>query len=152
MPPILFLDIDGVLVPCPAGDYTPPAFSPRCVDALKSIIAAVPGLRIVFSTTWRLPEHVNRLHHEWTAHGLPAGTTLDATPDLRNAPAIPRIHRRGREILAWLDAHPHITRWAVIDDERLAIEPVIPASRCIFTNPARGLEFRDAEAAITILQ
>ncbi len=38
MPPIIFLDIDGVLVPF--GDNVPmyPVFLPRCVEALKSIL------------------------------------------------------------------------------------------------------------------
>jgi hypothetical protein len=150
-PPILFLDIDGVLIAFPDGEHTSPQFTPRCVDALKTVIAAVPRLQIVFSTTWRLDEHVNRLHSEWIASGLPIEIARDGTPDTRQDASVPRIHRRGREVQAWLEAHPDVTRWALIDDDRGAIEPVLPADRCVFTDPERGMEHRHAEALIAIL-
>jgi hypothetical protein len=150
-PPVLFLDIDGVLIAYPDGEYTPPQFTPRCVDALTAVISAVPRLQIVFSTTWRLDEHVNRLHAEWIAHGLPIDIARDGNPDSRSDPSVPRIHRRGREIQAWLEAHPDVTRWAVIDDDRLSIEPVIPPERCVFTDPARGMDQRHADKIIGLL-
>jgi hypothetical protein len=82
-PPVIFLDIDGVLVAYPDGEHTAPQFTPRCVEALKAIIQAVPRLQVVFSTTWRLPQHVNRLHEEWQAHSLPVEIARDGTPDTR---------------------------------------------------------------------
>ncbi|MCW1924479.1 HAD domain-containing protein [Luteolibacter arcticus] len=150
-PPVLFLDIDGVLIAFPEGEPTAPQFTPQCVEALKVVIAAVPRLQIVFSTTWRLGEHVNRLHSEWLAHRLPIAITRDGTPDTREDPSVPRIHRRGREIEAWLAAHPGVSRWAVIDDDRLAIEPILSATRCVFTDPARGMDTGHAERLIAIL-
>jgi hypothetical protein len=151
MHPILFLDIDGVLVPDGEDIHHHPQFHPRCVNALKSILIAVPNLRIVFCTTWRLTRHVNRLHEQWNANGLPGDLPIDGTPDLREDLNTPRLYRRGHEIKAWLDAHPNVTRWVVLDDERLAIEPVLGSEQCVFTNPARGLTPENAERAIEIL-
>jgi hypothetical protein len=150
-PPILFLDIDGVLVAYPEDVPTAPQFTPRCFEALKSILLAVPRLEIVFSTTWRLPQHVNRLHAEWTAHGLPVGITRDGTPDTLEDPSVPMIHRRGIEITRWLESNPQIINWAVLDDDRWAIEPLIGCSRCVYTDPRVGLTEGGAEQVIGIL-
>lgn len=151
MHPIIFLDIDGVLVPYAPDTPSCHQFYPRCVEALKSILVAVPGARVVFSTTWRLPQHVNALHEQWTAHGFPKGLAIDGTPDLREDASLPRMYRRGYEIRSWLDTHPDVTRWVVIDDERSGIEPVLGADQSVFTNPARGLTAADAERAVGIL-
>ncbi|MGB6221024.1 HAD domain-containing protein [Haloferula sp.] len=149
--PILFLDIDGVLIAYPEGEHTPPQFTPHCVDAFRRIIGAVNGLRVVFSSTWRYPEHVNRLHEQWLAHDFPADLAIDATPDIRNEPNYKRIHARGLEIQRWLDTHPEVQNWVALDDEQLSIEPVLGSDRCIYTNPQRGLTFRGADRAISIL-
>jgi len=150
--PIIFLDIDGVLIAYPEGDHTPPQFTPRCVDAFRSILQAVPGVRVVLSSTWRLPRHVNRLHEQWLAHGFPLSLAWDGTPDTREDREVSPLYRRGLEIQSWLESHPEITRWVALDDERLAIEPIIGNERCIFTNPARGLTPDGAERAIEILE
>lgn len=149
---IVFLDIDGVYVPDGEDIHHNPQFHPRCLKALKSILTAVPNVRIVFSTTWRLPRHVNRLHSQWTEHGFSENLAIDATPDTRQYPSVSPLYRRGLEIKAWLDSHPEVQNWLVIDDEKLAIETVIDPGRCVFTNPARGLTMDDAERAVKILQ
>lgn len=149
---VIFLDIDGVLVP--TGDDIPtyPVFLPRCVDALKSVLAAVPTAKVVFSSTWRLPAHVSRLHAQWKEHDFPESLAMDGTPDLRDHADVPRLHRRGLEIQRWLSAHPEVSRWVVIDDDRSAIEGVLDGSRCLFTVPDRGMTLDDAERAVAILQ
>lgn len=148
---ILFLDVDGVLIAYPEGEHTPPMFTPRCVEAFRSILDAVPGLRVVFSTTWRLPRHVNRLHEQWLAHGLSIDMAIDGTPDTRDEPSVPRMYQRGHEIRLWLEKNTWCRNWAVLDDERLSIESVIDPDRCVFTDPRRGLEHREAEQVISIL-
>jgi hypothetical protein len=151
VPPIIFLDIDGVLVPDGLVMPTCPVFMPRCVEALKSILSAVPAAKVVFSTTWRLPVHVNRLHGQWLEHGFPLSLAMDGTPDLREDPAVSRLHRRGLEIRVWLETYPKVSRWVVLDDERMGIEPILGGGRCVFTNPARGLTADDAERAVRLL-
>jgi hypothetical protein len=150
-PPIIFLDIDGVLIAYPEGEPTTPAFTPRCVEAFRMILAAVPSARVVLATTWRLPLHVNRLHEQWLGHGFPESLAIDGTPDLRNDPSVSRFHLRGMEIRAWLDAHPEVSRWVAIDDDRMAIEGILDNDQCVFTNPARGLTDQEAERAVGIL-
>lgn len=151
MSPIIFLDIDGVLIAYPEGEHTPPQFTPRCVAAFKTILEAVLRIRVVLSSTWRLPQHVNQLHAQWLENGFPESLAWDGTPDTRGDPNVSRLHRRGLEIKAWLEAHPNVQRWVLLDDERMAIEPILGNDRCVFTNPARGLTAEDAERAIGIL-
>jgi hypothetical protein len=151
VPPIIFLDVDGVLIAYPEGEPTTSVFTPRCVKAVRMILTAVPPARVVLSSTWRLPNHVNRLHEQWLEHGFPLSHAIDGTPDLRNDPSVPRRHQRGLEIKSWLDANPRVTRWVVLDDDRMAIEEVLPNERCVFTSPARGLSDEDAEKAVRIL-
>lgn len=149
---VILLDIDGVLVACPGGEYAPPVFTPRCVDAFRLVLAAIPDARVIFSTTWRLPLHVNRLHEQWLAHGFPEALAIAGTPDLRDDPAASRRLLRGLEIQAWLEAHPAVKAWVVIDDDRKAIEPVLGGGRCVFTDPERGLTEDDAARATEILE
>lgn len=46
---VLFLDIDGVLNSNESGLE----FDPACVSHLNDILAAIPGLKIVISSSWR---------------------------------------------------------------------------------------------------
>lgn len=151
MPPIIFLDIDGVLVPDGQSAPTYPMFMPRCVEALKFILAAIPAAKVVFCTTWRLPAYVNQLHAQWLEHGFPLSLALDGTPDLRDDPNVSRLHRRGIEIRTWLEMNPSAVNWVVLDDERMGIERILDNDRCVFTNPTRGLTTEDAERAVGIL-
>jgi hypothetical protein len=151
VPPIIFLDIDGVMIAYPEDELTKPVFTPRCVEAFRMIVRAVPAAKVVFSTTWRRPPHVNRLHEQWLLHGFPPSLAIGGTPDLRGDPTVSRPHRRGLEILAWLKANPGATRWVVLDDDRPAIEPTLELHRCVFTHPERGLTSNDAMRALEIL-
>jgi hypothetical protein len=134
----------------PEGGATGQVFTPRCVAAFKRILAAVPSAKVVFSTTWRLDRHVDRLHEQWLEHGFPASLAIDGTPDLRQDSSILRRHQRGLEIRAWLEAHPTVTRWVVIDVEKMSIEEILNNDRCVFTAPTLGLTEKDAFRAIRI--
>jgi hypothetical protein len=102
---IIFLDIDGVLN-C---DKTPnPRKFPYIVD--KKLLARLKklldrtGAKVVLSSSWRCdPVGLFAAKH-W---GVPF---IDACPDKPKSP-------RRKEMLAWLSAHPKVTRYVVIDDE-----------------------------------
>lgn len=101
----IFLDIDGVLN-C---KKTPnPRKFPYVVDgALVARFCRVldsSGAKAVLSSTWRYdPIGILAARH----FGIPF---MDVTPDQPEEP-------RCREILAWLERHPEVERFAVIDDE-----------------------------------
>src|SRR5690242_20969887 len=102
---IIFLDIDGVLN---CSSTKNPRKLPYVVDR-KLLKRFTPLLqrtkaKVVLSSTWRYdPAGLFSATH-W---GIPY---VDAIPD------IPKQPRRD-EIIAWLNEHPGVERYAVIDDE-----------------------------------
>lgn len=78
----------------------------RLVRILNGISQAIPDLKIVLSSSWRLlpdiREHVSRVlsYHDVTPD---FGYEIDAV--------------RGHEIQAWLELNPSVTRYAIVDDE-----------------------------------
>jgi len=101
----IFLDIDGVL----NSDATPnPRKFPYIVDQrllarFKQLVDAT-GAMVVLSSTWRV-DPVGLL-----AAKLFEVPFHDVCPDTPGAP-------RCEEILAWLRAHPEVTRYVVLDDD-----------------------------------
>jgi hypothetical protein len=102
---VIFLDIDGVLnckrTPNPRG-------FPYIVDtqllARYINLVAKTGAQTVLISTWR-HDPVGR----WAArhYGVPF---TDVIADMPDSP-------RSEEIRAWLDQHPQVSRYAILDDE-----------------------------------
>lgn len=113
---VLFLDIDGVVLSGTAlretGDnrYLPPA-----AIALVNEVLDRTGAVVVVSSTWRMYKDcreilaragLTRLHEDW------------ATPTGRQMVGPLILGRtRGSEIQDWLDRHPEVERYAIIDDD-----------------------------------
>lgn len=101
----IFLDIDGVLncrrTPNPR--KLPYVVQPDLLAQLRRILEQT-GAEVVLSSTWRYdPAGLFSAKR----YGIPF---VDVIPDLPDRP-------RRDEILAWLDAHSEVDRFAVIDDE-----------------------------------
>jgi hypothetical protein len=101
---VLFLDIDGV-VNCRT---TVQRFQglrgidPSLALLVRRITLAVTDLRVVLSSSWR---------------NFPAGrreVEIQVVPIFDTTP--PRKGKRGDEIQAWLDGHPEVEKYAIIDD------------------------------------
>lgn len=116
---VIFLDVDDVLN-CKTSKS-------RCngyigidgdkVSRLKTIVDAT-GAEIVLSSTWRLGYNKDGhdLEHHWKYLKRKFSKCKlhirDVTPELsRNG------ELRGHEIKEWLDNHPDVTNWVVLDDE-----------------------------------
>jgi hypothetical protein len=102
---IVFLDIDGVLnskrTPNPRG--FPYIVDPKLLDRYVRL-AATTGAKTVLLSTWR-HDPAGR----WAAryYGVPF---TDVIPDMPHS-------SRGDEIRAWLEKHPEVSRYAILDDE-----------------------------------
>ena len=102
---IIFLDIDGVLncSKTPNPRKFPYVVDRKLLRRLKRLLDRT-GAKVVLSSSWRYdPAGLFSARH-W---GIPF---IDVTPDMPKRP-------RRSEILAWLRAHPRVTRYAIIDDE-----------------------------------
>ncbi len=125
MPPIIFLDVDGVLNH--QAIFTPAVgIAPLCPKAVSRLLRLVDALnaQIVISSTWRLSAGrfdtvhrqklrdagiLARAHKDWRTIQLPV--------EFKNGLIVDESATRGREIAEWLSRHPEHTEFAIIDDD-----------------------------------
>ena len=102
---VIFLDIDGVLncKRTPNPRKLPYVAERLLLARFKRLVRATQA-EVVLSSTWRYDPAGLFSAARW---GIPF---RDVIPDLPKQP-------RRDEILAWLEAHPDVQRFAVIDDE-----------------------------------
>lgn len=111
---VLFLDIDGV---CNSADYmrriNKQSFwhdtDPDAVKLVKQIIKET-GCLVVLSSTWRLYPEARAVVKRDVCH------FIDCTKDLQRG-AKRGVVERGVEVQEWLDRHPSVTQYAIIDDD-----------------------------------
>lgn len=160
---VLFLDLDGVVN---SADYMEhrrhlPRPTQHSIDAPTvprlNAITDRTGAKIVISSSWRLaryPDHdpgpVWRLRRILAAHGV-TGDIIDVTPHLlEQVPGwvIGKGRERGYEIQAWLDGHPEVTSFAILDDDS---DMVHLALRHVKTSWKTGLLDEHVERVIAML-
>lgn len=164
---VVFLDIDGVLLPF--GDDAPPppedgGFPPEPLAALSCILERVPEAELVLSSTWRMSrEAIGEITSAFFFFSAENGGG-----PLASISGFPTSHMtnlsnhtvRQWEIAEWLDG-PHgdgVTRWVALDDEDLLDAPECAERRARFrghavrTSSHIGLTMELAEVAIGLLQ
>ncbi len=147
---ILLVDFDGVLNSVGSFIYnnrmrllglsdipTHESFDPIACSNLQYILEELPDVQVVVSSTWRKTKTLAALQEVFkTNHILPErmiGTT----------PIVDRY--RGKEIEAYLNEHPEVTEFVIIDDDS-DMEPYL--DRLVKTDSRNGLTFSDAEKVI----
>ncbi len=111
---IIFVDIEGVLINLGSqrlGDQADPA----CVARLNRL-AAETQAALVVSSTWRSQDQgeITGLLQGWGVTAPVAGVTDDLSYlDLTAPIGI----RRGDEIGQWLDEHPEVDDFVILDDD-----------------------------------
>ena len=150
---VIFLDIDGVLNHeqhykwlHESGEATPlqsqypwSELSPVSCKLLKEVIDKTDA-KLVVSSSWRL-DGLAKLNKLFRFFGLP--NAIDVTPCLNTA--------RGIEIAAWLDSHPEVDKYVILDDDEDMNEHQLPYF--IKTNPYKdGLNEEVKHKAIKILK
>lgn len=105
---VLFLDVDGVLnMHTSGGRY---ALNRKRLQLLQNIIEET-GAVIVLSSTWRGDNlALKKLSRNLQYRGL---KIHDMTPKFNDKDR----HFRGDEIQDWLDRHPEITSYVIVDDD-----------------------------------
>jgi hypothetical protein len=101
---VLFLDIDGVVNCASTQQRHRGAIG---IDPYMAFLVGKiqldTGCEIVLSSTWRLwPETKAEVERQ-------VAKLYDVTPVLNN-------DFRGDEVIAWLDVHPEVTKYAIVDD------------------------------------
>lgn len=153
---VIFLDIDGVLLPFGHADQDNQRLFPDSpLVALAHILRHVPTAQLVLSSTWRVqPRFIDLIVQDFQAFGgiLRNVNVWDITD--------PTLHsERQHEIYAWLEDKQHtIQAWVALDDEEL-LQGAANAAHChlfqghlVKTDSHAGLTMDDARLAVRLLQ
>lgn len=129
---VIFLDIDGVLISFDWGRLTKEApFNtpdPRCVGwlnrAVDELFKAGKETRVVMCSTWVWVDSFEELS-EWLVkkagftenRQLFVGDYLVPCEDKTHTSKLICATGKATSIKAWLEKHPEVTNWVVVDDE-----------------------------------
>jgi len=108
---VLFLDIDGVCNSAAwvkAGNNIWHGIDPAAVALVKRIIKETK-CNVVLSSTWRLYPEARAVVKRDVCH------YIDVTKDMQRG-AKWGVVERGLEVQEWLDRHPAVTQYAILDD------------------------------------
>lgn len=120
----IFLDIDGVLNNqetfrnIESGCTTLKEVELKSLDddlvkKFQRILKSTPDVKVVLSSSWRGSNESIKSIEEKVCE------LYDITPDIYDA-------LRGEEIQRWLDRHPEVTRYAILDDDDDMLESQLP--------------------------
>lgn len=123
-------------------EYIAQEFCPIAMSNVETLIRKVPDVKIVVSSTWRIGETVESLKKILHPSKLMADAVIDVTPRLGHGVA------RGLEIQKWLDGHPEVTDFVIIDDDSdmLHLTPNL-----VLTDSQHGFQYKDMLAAVRLL-
>lgn len=149
--PVLFLDIDGVLVTARTLKLRSgrrAVADPLCVSELNRVTYSVDA-NLVLSSSWRFCglEEMRLVLRHW---GVDA-PLISMTPDLTEKSGPEGLYSgvpRGREIQAWLDEHFGVHQFAIVDDDA-DMEHL--SARLVRTQFQHGLTKSDADQLIKLL-
>lgn len=147
---ILFLDFDGVLVTernarkdLPREDEFGPLFDEECVQLLRDCNLDLHHVQVVITSTWRY-QGLDAMQQMWKQRNMPL-PLLDITPlhgaDEALLNGADSATCRAIEIRAWLDAHPEVYKFAILDDEPISDSRLV--EHLVRTNPSIGLSEQD---------
>lgn len=108
---VLFLDIDGVCNSAAwvkQGNNPWHGTDPAAVALVRQIIEATK-CDVVLSSTWRLYPEARAVVKRDVCH------FIDVTKDMQGGGKW-GITDRGHEVQEWLDRHPEVTQYAILDD------------------------------------
>ena len=154
---VLFLDFGGVLN---HGIFQ--EIDPECIKNLNSLVSWGKA-KVVLSTAWRCECSVQELRdllHGWGAEVDVIGATPEVNfidPEFDPEALLPDA--RIVEIRAWLDAHPEVDKFVVLDDNDIRqdvnfdIKSDPEIERCfVQTDPRQALSLDAAARALMVLE
>lgn len=139
---ILFLDIDGV---CNSAEWARAGNSlwngtdPQLVQHVRRIIKET-GCMVVLSSTWRMYAESRATVKRDVCH------FIDCTVDMQRGGKW-GVADRGLEIQEWLDRHPDVTQYAILDDN----SDMLPHQWLFQTTWEKGITTEIADAVIAHL-
>jgi hypothetical protein len=151
MKPIIFLDIDGVL--CTFGEYNrnrrkfwdkydlagtlrlPYEFNPKCVKVFNEILDETDA-DIVLSSDWRTHYNLQELDNIFKFNKV-VKSPMDVT-EVHPTSMSFLERNRGGEITMYLEKHPDITTYVIVDD--LNLTKFVPEGHFVLTTEREGIK------------
>lgn len=124
-------------------EYIAQEFCPIALSNMAELIRRCPEIKIVVSSTWRLGETVASLQKILFPEPLVANAIIGVTPRFVG-------DIRGEEIQDWLNRHPEVTNYVIIDDDSDMLESQM--DNFVRTNSMHGFQYRDMIKALRIFQ
>lgn len=149
MKPVIFLDFDGVLNNSSGSEHTNTGhinegkslkFDPVNVEVLKSLLGKVSA-DVVICSSWRNDMDLAGLRKLFKDFGLPGDRIVSKTGPVEET--------RGEEIEKWLNAHPQVNNFVIVDD-RDDIDPY--SKNHVDSKVPSGLRKRDVDEAVELLE
>lgn len=153
---VIFLDVDGVLN-CrysTARIHGCLGIDPVLVDRLSHIVSET-GAKVVLTSTWKLDWKPYSNICELNAFGqYMVNSLLDRNIEIIDKTTEKDMSLRGEGILDWLNSHPDVDSFVILDDElfdyrKCKLLPYVVKSR--FYTEDGGLTEEHVEQAIKIL-
>ncbi len=153
---VLFLDFDGVLnshkyfserdnhQPRYAMFDERNEFDPDAMHNLLAILDHFPDLKVVISSSWRYGRTIEKLNELLGFTKVYTDRVIGKTADQSE-----RGYARGWEIQDWLDAHPEVTNFAILDDDS---DMVHLSDHHVKTSFSVGLTAENVAQVIKILE
>jgi hypothetical protein len=173
---IIFLDVDGVILPWQMNNCDPPKFprehrlevhlKPDHIDLVNKL-ASDNNAEIVVSSTWRMHDDslTNKFQKSVSDYqpfdlrsflkrsGLTASFAEDwHTPMPERFGEIINGVPRGVEIFRWLQNHPEVTNWVSLDDDSSGFAAMEIRNHLAKTDPTIGLTEQEFNIANIILK
>jgi hypothetical protein len=122
-------------------EYIAHEFCPIALSNMDFLCSRNPDLKVVVSSTWRIGETVDSLKKILYPAKHVANAIIDVTPHFSR--------HRGEEIQRWLDEHPEVTNYVIVDDDRDMLDS--QKEHFVNTSELHGFQYGDvhwAEAAL----
>lgn len=111
-----------------------------CTSNFQLVLDQYPEAKVVLSTTWRTMFSIEWLKEKLASYHVDSSRVIGVTPQHWG-------DRRGQEIQDWLDEHPEVKHYIVIDDNDWGISP-LHGDRFVKTTWESGMTFQHAVEAI----
>ena len=109
---IIFMDVDGVL------NTLEGTVNPKLVAIFRNILTNIDA-KVVLSSSWKNYEASRNIIK------MSVCDFIDCTPQVL-IEGRDSTQRRGMEIQAWIDKHPDVEKYAIIDDTGWILEHQLP--------------------------
>lgn len=139
---VIFLDLDGVLNTFSHFSSTGD-FSKSACKHLKDLLGKVSDLMIVVSSSYRL-HGLDACKAILDKNGIDPKRVIDITDDIKED----GTNDRGYHIKKWLDRHPKVFSFVIIDDESDMDDLM---NKLVKTNSFIGITKKDIDLALEIL-